>query len=281
MAEVAETQGAVESLEDLFARFTDASGKLEQRYESLLNETNELRLKLQKKDQEIKRAERLAVLGETAAAIAHEIRNPLGSIRLFMSLIRADLAEGSTSVEYLNEMEKSMTRLDGVIGNILHFSKEDTLRYGPVNIHSLIQEQLSTQTITGAFGPTQSELCLEANPFILASIDGIRQVISNVLRNALQANGHAGGMLRVQTTDIAEAIEIAIEDSGGGIEESILPSIFEPFASSKAEGTGLGLAIVKRIVSQHCGQIIAENGDCGAKFIIRLPRKPRQGGYKK
>lgn len=274
MNDLAENGFPSEMLEDLFQRFTEASGKLEQKYEALLIETNELRSKLREKDKEIERAERLSVLGETAAAIAHEIRNPLGSIKLFISLLRDEVLMNTQAQEYLREIDQSMVRLDGVIANILHFSKEQSPQFAPVNINALIQEQI-TALVQCGHERTRSLLFLEANPFVLGNEDGLRQVFSNLLTNAAQANGSAGGAITVRTSDSTDRLLITIEDSGPGIPEELLPRIFDPFVSTKAEGTGLGLAIVRRIVNQHSGTIEARNTQEGAKFSISLARKPQ------
>ena len=271
---VLDAEFPTEMLEDLFQKFTEASGKLERRYEALLLETQELRVKLREKDREIERAERLSVLGETAAAIAHEIRNPLGSIKLFVSLLRDEVEDNEQAMEYLATVNQSMQRLDGVISNILHFSREQAPQMGPVNLNALIQEQITSLAQCGYTG-TKSCLFLEGNPFVLGNEDGLRQVFANLLTNAAQANGTDGGAITVRTEDAEDHLLITIDDSGSGIPEHVMPTLFDPFVSTKAEGTGLGLAIVRRIVAQHGGTISAENMPQGARFKISLPRKPQ------
>lgn len=274
MKELNGQQYSTAMLEDLFTRFTEASGKLEQRYEELLQETNDLRRQLREKDREIERVERLSVLGETAAAIAHEIRNPLGSIKLFISLLVDEVSGNERALEYLAQIDQSMVRLDGVIGNILHFSREQAPIRTPVNINAIIQEQIAGLTRFG-YTATRSLLFLEANPFVLGNEDAIRQVFTNVLTNAAQANGEQGGVLTVRTQDDGEYIRITVQDTGPGVPEEMLDTIFDPFVSTKAGGTGLGLAIVRRIIGQHGGAIQVRNTDEGAEFEISLVRKPR------
>ena len=263
-----------ESLEELFVKFNIASAKLEDRYEKLLRETNDLRDQLKIKDQEIKRGERLAILGETAAAIAHEIRNPLGSIKLFLSLLEIEIQENQPACALVDQINQSMFRLNSVISNILHFSKEEQPVHGLVNLHTLISEQISQANIISD-GAIVIEQVLQANPFMQGQEESIRQVLGNIFTNAIQACPNSNGKIQVRTIDVDNKIMIAIRDNGSGVVEGDIDRIFDPFVTTKCEGTGLGLAIVKRIVEQHQGQISAINCEKGAEFQIVFPRKQK------
>lgn len=267
-----------EILQEAFRRFDEASFKLQQKYEVLLRETEELRSELIVKEQALKRSEKLALLGETAAALAHEVRNPLGSIKLFMSLLRRDLDGNQSALEMVENVDRSVQALDNVVGNILRFSKKEKIEVAAMNLHSIIQEQVSYCRLSA--GETLTfDLDLRANPFMQGNEQSLRQVFCNLMINAAQAMKNKG-LIRVCTRDTESGLEISIQDNGPGIDSAIRERIFDPFVTNKNEGTGLGLAVVSQIVALHGGTITA--GDepsppqSGAKFTIYLPRTGQQ-----
>ncbi len=269
---------ATADLQSMFERFNQASQALESRYNNLLQETERLRQELDQKTLELKQQERLATLGEMAAAIAHEVRNPLGSIKLFVSLLFQDLTNNPSATELLQQIDISLGRLDGVIGNILHFAKDSVPNHAPVNIHSLIQEQWSQASALNA-SAVEANFDLAADPFVQGCEGSLRQVLANIFNNALQAcNG--SGQVSIKTCNTADGLAIKVQDSGPGIPEALLDKIFDPFVTSKSEGTGLGLAIVRRIVEQHGGTICVLNQTQGAEFVISLSRKLKRADLK-
>lgn len=256
-------------LREAFQRFKNASEKLQRKYELLLGETKLLRAQLAAKEDEMKRAERLAMLGETAAGIAHEVRNPLGAIKLFVSLLRQDLAEQQGPLELVLQIEKSITCLDNVVSNILQFSKDSKPVFAPVNLHAIIREQLTQFAAT--HGGVQLRQALEGNPFIQGNEAGLRQVIYNLVLNALQAAGADGTVEVACRDDETGRVMLTVRDDGKGIDPGVLDRMFEPFVSTKNEGTGLGLAIVKRIADQHGAALGALNKG-GAEFTVTFTR---------
>ncbi|MEZ4755113.1 MAG: ATP-binding protein [Bdellovibrionota bacterium] len=258
------------ALQEAFAKFNEASGLLESKYSALKFETERLREQLKEKDLEIKRGEKLAMLGETAAGIAHEVRNPLGAIKLFISILREDLREAPESVKILDQMDKSVATLDHVVSNILQFSKVKKVEFSPVNLASLINEQVSH--FTSENNQLQFSLKIEGQPFISGNEHSLRQVFYNLLLNACQAIKYSGKIeVRAHDSDEEHYI-VEVRDSGSGIPEDMLLRLFEPFATSKNEGTGLGLSIVKQILDEHGAFIEAYNAG-GAVFKIRFNRK--------
>mgnify|MGYP000163471721 CR=1 FL=1 len=258
------------SLERAMQRFYAAGARLEAKYESLHREVEELRRRLREKDAEIARSARLAMLGETAAAIAHEVRNPLGSIKLFLSLLRQDVSDRAESLRLVDQINRSVLALDNVVNNILHFAKNRTLQFSPLNLHSLLQEQIS-MLLSGESKGLQVVLDLKGNPYVRASECGMRQVFYNILLNAAQAMCFQGTLI-VRSSDLPDGgLELTIKDNGPGVREDILAKIFEPFVTTRPQGTGLGLAIARQIIEQHQGSIEVKNAN-GAVFILRLPR---------
>jgi signal transduction histidine kinase len=259
-------------LEQAFEKFNQTSERLQQGYEALQKEVEYLRSQLDAKEEEIKKAEKLATLGQTAAAMAHEVRNPLGAIKLFLSLLKQDLSGNSASLKMLDEINKSISNIDNVVSNILHFSKEQKACFAPLNFHAMLLEQ-AAHFESGLGKTAKFNLELNGNPFVSGNEHGLRQVLYNLLLNALQATRFEGA-IDVSFDSDETAARIAVSDNGPGIPADIMETLFEPFITTRNEGTGLGLAIVRQIVEQHGGTIKAENApEGGACFEIVLPRK--------
>jgi signal transduction histidine kinase len=278
MTNVYTVDESVESLENLapslagvLARFNESTEKLETRHGELLREIEVLRALLREKDDQVKRAERLALLGETAASLAHEIRNPLGAISLFVSMLRRDLQDRPDALTHVDQVERGIKSLDAVVSNVLHFARNMRLRMGPMNLHSVVQEL--QHHFSSLYSPQCSfDVSLSGEPYIRADEQGIRQCLYNILMNALQAVSFAGTIsVRVADSDDQGAIEVVIEDDGPGVQEEILGTLFEPFTSGRREGTGLGLSIVRRIVQAHGGEVSVCNTP-HARFTVKIPK---------
>jgi signal transduction histidine kinase len=214
--------------------------------------------------------ENLAVLGKAAAFLAHEVKNPLGSIKLFVSLLRQDLKQQEGSLELVDHIEKSVHNLDQIVTNILWFAKGSPGKASLVNLHSLLHERV--HGFQAASPEVKFILALEGGPFLQGHETGLRQVVDNLLFNAIQAM-RAKGTVSISTRDDgADFVRILVRDSGPGIPDENLSQLFNPFFTTRSEGTGLGLAIVKQIIAAHQGDIRVYN-DTGAVFELGLPRK--------
>lgn len=268
-----EMSDTAEALHSAFERFNRTSAKLEEKYEVLRQETARLRAELHQKDRKIKQAEQLATLGKTAAAIAHEVRNPLGAVKLFLSLLREDVRDNPDSRTLVDQIGTSIDSIENVVSNILQFARPQQIDYKPCNMHSLLNEQIAM------IQPRATEQFLiirelQANPFVYCDEKGLGRAFYNLMLNALQATG-GKGTLSIHSEDVEGYIRILLRDSGPGISAEFLTTLFDPFVTSRKEGTGLGLAIVKHIVDSHYGTIEATNS-AGACFEILLPRNPEQ-----
>jgi signal transduction histidine kinase len=257
-------------LADAFERFNAASARLEEHHEELQDEITTLKEKLREKEQEIEKAARLATLGETAAAIAHEVRNPLGAIKLFLSLLKQDVQGNAGAQKLITQIDAGIVSIEHVVSNILHFTKETPQNIAPVNLHALLHEQAALLEPLHK-GKASIEIKASGNPYLPGDEHGLRRAIYNLLLNALQATRFTGKVTISCTRDENTPLTIECRDNGPGIPEQIIPKLFEPFVTSKNEGTGLGLAIVKRIIQQHGGVIRACN-DNGAVFTISFQR---------
>ncbi len=256
-----------QELSELFNRFVESSTQLQTAYDELRKETDSLRQRLNKKDQEIAQAAKMATLGQAAAALAHEIRNPLGAIKLFSSLLKDELDPNKQGLKYLEHIEISISQLDATISNILQFSKQENPALSPVNLAALIKERVAAFHISNSKVDFRINIDSE-NILIAANEQSIRQVLNNLLTNACQATKNAG-MIEL-TVRQSDSVIITIKDNGPGIKAEVLSDLFEPFVTTKNEGVGLGLSIVKRLIEQHKGTIEAAN-DNGAIFTITFP----------
>lgn len=261
------TDSTATSLMTMMDRFTVASARLSERHESLTAEIESLRERLRVKDEELARAERLSTLGATAAALAHEVRNPLGSIKLFLSLLREDIGSNTNSGKLLNSIEISVTNLDHVVSNMLQFAADKPCRLQLCSPFTVLDETVSQMSRDHP----ELKISIAGEPTLRVMFDmqALRQIVSNLWRNAGQAMRWRGSILtKLWMTN--EYWGFSVHDSGPGIPKEILPKLFDPFVTGRQEGTGLGLAIVRRLAEQHRGAVTARNEASGAVFELRF-----------
>jgi len=266
-----------EELQEAFRWFEGASQRLEERYQLLLEETQELRARLKAKDLEIQRAARLASLGETAAGLAHEIRNPLGAITLTLSLLKGEIEGNTSGLELLGRIKASVATLNHVVTNMLQFTRDAKVDFEPLHLHKLVEDAVWAG-VSAHPGRVEVQYDLQGNPYLYGNAIGIQQVITNVVSNSLYAM-QEHGVFKVTCEDEGKGVRLVLKDSGPGFSDFIIARALEPFETTKNEGTGLGLAVASRIVEQHGGRIMLRN-DGGAVVEIFLPRAPDQGNRK-
>ena len=174
-------------LKHSFSNFISSAKKLEKNYDLLKQEVVKLKEELRQKDLEIKRKENLATIGQTASAIAHEIRNPLGAMKLFISILKSDLKENFQVQDTLKQIDICISSLDNVVSNVLQFSKNNKNSFSPINIISIIKEQLGILK-----GSIKKEIVVEENYnndniFVLGNEASIGRVFYNLFLNSIQA----------------------------------------------------------------------------------------------
>ena len=213
--------------------------------------------------------ERLRVMGELAAEVAHEIRNPLGSIELMVSLLEEDLNNSSGPNEILNRIRSAVNNMNHTVTNILIYTRELKPSLEQVNLDTLINdtENLLINIISKKRISVIKDLkagSATADPELL------KQAVVNIVLNAAEAIPPEGEIsIRSKTTGSSVAIEIS--DNGPGIPSDTLEGIFKPFFTTKNTGTGLGLAMTKRVIESHDGSLEVSSTDKGATFTIKLP----------
>ncbi len=214
-------------------------------------------------------SERMAALGELAARVAHEIRNPLISIGGFARRLEKRLTDDTK--EYAKIIVNEVTRLENILKEILGFVKSSRLMKQKADINELLDEVLNfiTPEILEKKNTIQKDLC--ETP-LMASIDNdrIKEAILNLIANAAHATNY--GSITIKTTRVDNEAVIELSDTGCGIKQEDIKNIFNPFFTTKSEGTGLGLAVTHKIIQEHNGKIEVESSaDCGTTFKIHLP----------
>jgi len=222
---------------------------------------------------EIRRKEKLAAIGGLAAGVAHEIRNPLSSIKGIASYFKSKFDDDSDDKEAAGVMIQEVDRLNRVISELLEFARPTQLNLKATDVndileHSvrLIQQEAATKGVTIKLNLSQQRLAAEIDS------DRFSQCLLNLYLNALQAMDNGGRLTIENSTTEGSRIKIEIKDTGSGIKSEDLNKIFDPYFTTKTQGTGLGLAIVHKIIEAHKGQIkVRSVSGNGTAFTIVIP----------
>ncbi len=206
-------------------------------------------------EKELQRNERLAALGKMAAGVAHELRNPLSSIKGLAVLLKANFPVPGNEAETADILVKEVERLNRGIGELLDYAKPGQLRREAASIQEIIGKTVSlVQVDAESYGISIHLETDDDLPRVLVDKDKMNQVFLNLFLNAIQAMEH-GGELTVRTENEQGKIKIIIRDNGVGIEPENLSRVFDPYYTTKNDGTGLGLAMSAKIVEEHGGKI--------------------------
>lgn len=226
--------------------------------------------------QRLKERDRLAALGEMAAGLAHEIRNPLGAIKASAQLLVENAVEGDA--EFLQIIVEETDRLNRVVGSFLDYARPARGNPAPCDVRAAVERTL--QLVGPECLKLETKLVLEQDPvlpLVRIDVEQLRQVLLNLVQNALQAIG-GGGEIHVSTASVergrgeAPWVEVRVRDNGPGIPAEVLSNLFVPFVTTKDRGTGLGLAISQRIVAAAGGRILVRTRESeGTTFVVRLP----------
>jgi signal transduction histidine kinase len=262
---VAAMNGNVISLEDLITRFQSASDSLERAYRELQARVQSLTEELEREREERIRLERLAAMGEMAMELAHEIRNPLGSIELYASMLEGEFAD---------QIVQSVRLLNHSVTNVLQFGKPIVPTPRRMSVARLLEGiRAFLQPIAQQKGIQIATECDE-DCFVVADYELLHRMLLNLVLNALRevpTEGTVSLKGRVAGGDLL----IEVEDTGPGIQQERMARIFDPMFSTSRDGCGLGLPIVKRIVESHLGTITVTSPSCGGRtgtrFLISIP----------
>ncbi len=235
-------------------------------------------------EEQLQRKDRLAAMGELIGRIAHEIRNPLGSVELFASMLQRDLAEHSSAKRYALQISQAVQSMDRLLANLLLYMRPVRMARDWHLAEPLIGESIKLAAHALTQVPVETRVDIDREVRSIWCHDGqLKQVLVNLVVNAVQAMPN-GGLLAISLDQEPSqalgmpAVRLTVRDSGIGIEPAHRSRIFDPFFTTKDEGTGLGLAIVYSIVEAHQGRIDVESKvGQGTSCSIILPH-PSRGG---
>ena len=226
---------------------------------------------LKSAEADVRRADRLAALGQLTAGLAHELRNPLATMRSSADLLKRTVAnDNEIAKEMASNIAEEVDRTGSLITRFLDFARPLSLQMSAGDLHSMLDRAIERFQKEGRSVSVFKNYSPDVPP---VRFDGamMEQVILNLLTNAAQASA-AGGSVTVKTQRADGGVWISVIDRGSGIERKNLENIFNPFFTTKADGVGLGLAVVSKIVEEHGGEIRVDStlGE-GTVFLIRLP----------
>ncbi len=295
--------GAPNDFADFLRAFNDVTSRLQETHVALTAKVERLQAELAEANERLRRSRSLAALGEMAAGIAHEIRNPLGAISLNAELLREDVADRPESLSSVDKIRRAAERLDRIVGDVLSFARDTRIHATPTSAKEIFAMALSDCEAVLAKDDVDIRTDIDGDCALAADLPLVAQAVSNLVRNAVEAMraNAIDGQHREVTLSAREArlrtadgsrrgfVVLAVEDTGPGIPAEARERIFNPFFTTREEGTGLGLAIVHRIVDAHggmtaCGEVHAGSpaaasrgagrSSRGARLELSLPLEP-------
>jgi two-component system sensor histidine kinase HydH len=235
---------------------------------------------LLEKETQLRRADRLSALGQLSAGLAHEIRNPLGSIKGAVEILQDDFPPGHPKAEFYSILLREVERLNDVLTNFLSFARPVTPHLMPLDLRAVLTALEGLISGQARAHQVQIFTSFHTGPSrVMGDETLLKQAFLNIMLNGVEAMP-AGGDLAISTRLSSEGVaggrpewlEIVFDDTGPGIQEEDLGRIFDPFFTTKKDGTGLGLAITHRIIENHHGtiRVVSQRGK-GTTFVVTLP----------
>ena len=276
----------IDDLRQLMRTVNETTERLQHTHESLQLDVSRLKGELAEANAQLRRSRSLAALGEMAAGIAHEVRNPLASIGLNAQMLVEDLADRPEAARLAGRIGDAVCGIDTIVRDVLRFARDTTVHPKCVTVTELIEQALEscratlveTEVAVVTKDAGGDPLAVEVDPTLMV------QALANVIRNAAEAMADNGEDRRAMSVRAERAmrrlpgnkrglrIVISVDDSGPGIAPEVLERMFNPFFTTRRTGTGLGLAIVHRIVEAHDGHVVVSNrGEGGATVELCLP----------
>jgi len=232
---------------------------------------------LERLSEALEAQKRFSAIGEMAATVAHEVRNPLASIQGFADLLKLEVGDSGKAREYLGDLLGEVRRMEKIVGSFLVYARPPRPDISPVEPVAVVQEV--ARSMRGEF--EKAGVILEVTGpdrvvMVRADRKMMMMVLANLLRNSLEASS-AGGRVRLGVTGDGVpggGVRFSVEDEGSGLDPELLPRLFTPFVTNKAQGTGLGLSLSKKFVDAHGGTISIRAMDKGARAEVVFPVEP-------
>ena len=265
-----------------FAKRVDDVGQLGRQFNEMIEQLDRNRAEIEElHKREMARAEHLATLGELAAGLAHEIRNPLAGIAGVVDIMGKELPANSPSRAVIGDVHREVLHIQAILNDLLSYARPRPPAFHAANINTTVEQavvlarqQVLTKPIQVLFEPNPSLPLVEHDPAL------IQQVLLNIALNGIQAISGAG-QVSLSLLQNHDNVSITVSDTGRGISSDALPRIFKPFFTTRSEGTGLGLSLANGIVQSHGGRIdVTSAVGKGTTFKVSLPitRANKPGG---
>ena len=225
---------------------------------------------------EQERKNRWAELGRIASRVAHEMRDNLTPVTLYLSLLRRRVSQDLGSVDILDKIAPAIATIDATLGDLMNLTSDRDPKLQWVNVRGVIDDVC--ESLAAQFSAHEVETVTDVPRHLGILVDGnmLRSAIVNLVLNALEAMPD-GGRLVVTSYTGRGGLELEVADSGPGLSDEVRRRVFEPFFTTKSGGAGLGLAVVHRVVQQHGGDVVAMNcPEGGAAFTLRFPQRASQ-----
>jgi len=251
--------------------------------QALMSDVAHTRSTLEDSRSRLMNAEKLALVGKLAAGVAHEIRNPLTSIKMWLFTIRKAVGADPELDRKFESVSEEIGRLETIIHNFLEFSRPPVLKRRPQPLGQLLDRTLELFSHRAA----ERKIHLEREdagelPWVKVDSEQLKQVLINLLNNAAEATPE-GGEIRISSAHSSDAegrpmVTVRIRDTGTGMPDEVRARVFEPFFTTKEEGTGLGLCIAARITARHEGRLVLESSTAdGSTFVVWIPIAEGEG----
>lgn len=251
--------------------YMEVTERLARTHETLQQEIERLRDELETKNRELERRRRLAALGEMAAGVAHEVRNPLGAVQLYATLLRGHQGSNRAARELLDKIDAGIAAINRVVADTLALTPRSTT-FAALPVADVVERAVDACAAPLAAARAQAQVThADCAALLPVDGDGLHRALVNLITNAAQASP-PGGVVEISSTVGDAGVTLCVRDHGAGLPEDLLDRIFDPFVTTKEQGTGLGLTIAHRLVEAHGGVLQAGNHPGGgARFAIRLP----------
>jgi two-component system NtrC family sensor kinase len=268
------TEAEQEKMKVAFETAQEAFVEAQSNHQAMIQQVFEMQQRLEHQDKLLQRKSRLEALGNMAAGVAHEIRNPLGGICLYTDLLIRRLKGSELEWERSKAMKirENIMALEQIVSDMLNFTHESEPKMKEEDLSNIISQSVELAKGHNSFNSHHVDLSV-APATLCVDRRQLQQVFLNIILNAFQAMEERGELVvRGRFLDNRQSYVVTFCDTGTGIPEDKLEDIFNPFVTFKDGGTGLGLAIGHRVIEQHGGRLeVVNNRRCGVTFMITLP----------
>jgi signal transduction histidine kinase len=249
-------------------------GELDEQLDRVVQRVSEVCHKLQEQERDLWRAEQLAAVGQLAAAVAHEVRNPLTGVKLLLQAAARAANPTPLSTERLQLLLNEVGRIERTVQGLMNFAQPAHSERKPTRVNAAVstavqavQGKADARSVRIRFRPDDEEARIAVDP------DQFQSLLTNLLFNAIDASPTGGSVDVEVLMPSPGSIQISVSDAGPGIDPALADKLFTPFVTSKPTGTGLGLTIARKIARDHGGELAARpRGNGGTTFTLELPR---------